>query len=172
LLLEQFTHIQYPTMTDYKISVTNEEFSLSEAKLNKADIIPIEENTYHILHNNTAYNAIALDANFKAKTYTISVNGNSYKVSIADAYDQMVDQMGLLVNTSKKENEIKAPMPGLILDILVKEGQEIHEGTPLLVLSAMKMENSILSQSDGIVKAIKVKKDDAVDKGQLIIEME
>lgn len=159
-------------MTDYKISVANEEFTFSETKLNNTDILALEDNTYHILENNTAYNAVVLASNSKDKSFTISVNGNSYNVLIADAYDQMVDQMGLLVNTAKKENEIKAPMPGLILDILVKEGQEITEGTPLLILSAMKMENSILSASDGIVKSIKVKKDDAVDKGQLILEME
>jgi biotin carboxyl carrier protein len=102
----------------------------------------------------------------------IEVNGNTYKVHIADGYDQMVEEMGLLVNTSQKVNEIKAPMPGLILDILVQVGQEITEGTPLLVLSAMKMENIILSQGDGVVKSIEVNKDDAVEKGQLIIEME
>jgi len=63
-------------------------------------------------------------------------------------------------------------MPGLIVDVMVKEGQEISEGTPLLVLSAMKMENIILSQGEGVVKSIEVNKDDTVEKGQLIIEME
>ena len=63
-------------------------------------------------------------------------------------------------------------MPGLIVDVMVEVGQEIAEGTPLLVLSAMKMENIILSQGDGVVKSVEVQKNDAVEKGQLIIEME
>jgi len=42
----------------------------------------------------------------------------------------------------------------------------------LLILSAMKMENIILAQADGIIKSINVKKEDAVDKGQLVIEIE
>lgn len=62
-------------------------------------------------------------------------------------------------------------MPGLILDILVTEGQEIKEGEQVLVLSAMKMENIITAPSDGVVKLIEVKKDDAVEKGQLLIEI-
>ncbi|MCL4128829.1 UNVERIFIED_CONTAM: hypothetical protein GTU68_035446 [Idotea baltica] len=63
-------------------------------------------------------------------------------------------------------------MPGLIIDILVSEGQTVEKGTPLAVLSAMKMENVLLSEGEGIVKSVKVKKDDAVEKGQMIIEME
>ncbi len=100
------------------------------------------------------------------------VNGNTYDVKIEDEYDQKVKQMGLLAVTSQKINSIKAPMPGLIIDVMVEKGQEISVGTPLLVLSAMKMENIILSQGEGIVKLIAVQKDDAVEKGQLIIEME
>ena len=80
--------------------------------------------------------------------------------------------MGLLAVSSQKINSIKAPMPGLIIDIIVAKGQEITAGTPLLVLSAMKMENIILSQGEGVVKSIEVKKNDTVEKGQLIIEME
>ena len=63
-------------------------------------------------------------------------------------------------------------MPGLIMSVLVKVGQEIEAGTPLLVLSAMKMENQILAQGAGTIKSIEVNVGDAVDKGQLIIEME
>ena len=159
-------------MKNFKITVDDEKFIFSEEWLNNADILSVEETKYHVLENGKAYKAAVLGANFKEKTFVITINNNRYEVLIADAYDQLVDQMGLLVNTAKKENEIKAPMPGLIIDVLVKEGQEISEGTPLLILSAMKMENSILSQSDGIVKSIKVKKEDTVDKGQLILEIE
>ena len=51
-------------------------------------------------------------------------------------------------------------------------GQKVESGTPLIVLSAMKMENIITSQGEGIIKSINVEVNDAVDKGQLIIEME
>ncbi|MDX1317201.1 MAG: acetyl-CoA carboxylase biotin carboxyl carrier protein subunit, partial [Xanthomarina gelatinilytica] len=73
---------------------------------------------------------------------------------------------------SKKVNEIKAPMPGLILDIHVKEGQEVKEDDALLILEAMKMENVLTSPRDGIIKSISVSKNDTVDKNQLLIEFE
>jgi biotin carboxyl carrier protein len=63
-------------------------------------------------------------------------------------------------------------MPGLILEIHVRIGQAVNENDPLLILEAMKMENVITSPRDGIIKSISVKKSDAVDKNQLLIEFE
>ncbi len=102
----------------------------------------------------------------------VSVNGNDYKVKIKDTYDEQVKNMGLLSTTSQKVNDIQAPMPGLVIDVLVESGEEISEGTPLVVLSAMKMENIILAPNEGIIKSIEVEKDQAVDKGQLLITLE
>jgi biotin carboxyl carrier protein len=110
--------------------------------------------------------------NLQERRLTIAVNGNTYVIKISDVYDQLVQKMGLLSNASQKAKNILAPMPGLIMDVMVQAGQEIEEGTPLLVLSAMKMENQILSQGGGTIKSIAVKVGDTVDKGQLIIEME
>ncbi|WP_445724287.1 biotin/lipoyl-containing protein, partial [Flavobacterium sp.] len=67
---------------------------------------------------------------------------------------------------------IKAPMPGLILEINVEVGQSVKENDPLLILEAMKMENSFLSPRDGVIKSIAVEKGNAVDKGQLLVEFE
>jgi biotin carboxyl carrier protein len=69
-------------------------------------------------------------------------------------------------------NAIKAPMPGLILEISVVVGQEVKENDNLIILGAMKMENSFLSPRDGVIKSISVAVGDAVDKGQLLIEFE
>jgi len=86
--------------------------------------------------------------------------------------DLLIKQMGFSLGKSKTVNEIKAPMPGLILDIAVEVGQEVHEDDSLLVLEAMKMENNITSPRDGVIKSINIKKGDAVDKGALLIEFE
>ncbi len=68
--------------------------------------------------------------------------------------------------------EILAPMPGNIWQILVKPGQEVKEDDELLVLEAMKMENPIFSPIDGVVKEISVKEKDAVDVDQLLMIIE
>lgn len=159
-------------MADYKLTVNGETFDINMEEAETLDVLSLDNSNFHLLKQGKAFHLEVYHTNFAAKTLEISVNGNPYSISIADDYDQMVKEMGLLSNTFTKINEIKAPMPGLIIDIMVEVGQEIKEGTPLLVLSAMKMENIILSQGEGTVKTITIKKDDAVDKGQLIIEME
>jgi len=159
-------------MNEYLITVNEKELPVKKSDVVALDTINTDATSFHLLKNNKAYDIEVLATDFLNKTLKLSVNGNTYDVNIEDSYDQQVKKMGLFATTTQKINSIKAPMPGLIVDILVKEGQEISEGTPLLVLSAMKMENIILSQGDGVVQAIAVKKDDAVEKGQLIIEME
>lgn len=158
--------------TTYTITVNDTSFEVKEDLLNDLDLALNGDNVFHVLHNNQAYSVKVDNTNFLEKKLTLSINGNKYEVGIADANDQMVKEMGLLENTVQKVNEVYAPMPGLIMDVMVDKGQEIDEGTPLMVLSAMKMENIILSQGDGTVKSVNVKKNDAVEKGQLIIEME
>jgi len=69
-------------------------------------------------------------------------------------------------------DNVKAPMPGLVLDILVEPGQSVQKGDNLLILEAMKMENIIKASGSGVVKNIPVHKKDAVEKNQLLIEME
>ena len=107
-----------------------------------------------------------------AKTFTIKVNGSAYEVQLADQYDQLVNRLGLGVVSEHKVREIRAPMPGLVLDISVEIGQHVQKGDPLLILEAMKMENVLKSQGDGVVKAIRVEKGEAVDKNALLIEMD
>jgi biotin carboxyl carrier protein len=61
-------------------------------------------------------------------------------------------------------------MPGLVLSILVKEGDEVKKGDNLLVLEAMKMENIIKSPADVTIKFIKIKPSDKVEKNQVLIQ--
>ena len=71
--------------------------------------------------------------------------------------------------TANKIQQVKAPMPGLVLNILVNEGDEIKKGDSLLVLEAMKMENMIKSPTDGIIKKIEIKQGDKVEKNELLV---
>ncbi len=159
-------------MTDYLVTVDQEEIPISVSAAETLDLIKVDNANFHLLRHHQAYAIGLAHSDYLKKVYRIVVNGNSYEVTIADEFDLRVKKMGLLTSTSQKVNSVKAPMPGLIIDVMVTAGQTVSEGTPLLVLSAMKMENIILSQGAGIVKSIAVKIDDTVEKGQLIIAME
>lgn len=156
---------------NYNINIGEQVFSLKKEDLSTLDMVQTGEKEFHILQDGQAYQAELETANFNDKTMTIKVNGNKYEINIEDSYDQLVKQMGFSTAGSQKMTNVKAPMPGLVLDILVKADQEVAKGDALLILEAMKMENVLKAEGDGVVKSIEVTKGTAVDKGQIIIEM-
>jgi biotin carboxyl carrier protein len=82
----------------------------------------------------------------------------------------LLEKMGISAANAGKVNNIKAPMPGLIITLKVAVGDTVKAGDQLLILEAMKMENILKSPGDGVVKKIKVKKGDSVEKNQVLIE--
>lgn len=159
-------------MEQYKVEVNETTFNFGTDAIANLDMQQIGEAKFHVLDNGRAYKAVVTKTDFPNRNLSIRINGNTYHINIKDGYDQLVEKMGLFTNTIQKAQNITAPMPGLIMDVLVHSGQTIEEGSPLLVLSAMKMENQILAQGAGTIKSIEVNVGDTVDKGQLIIEME
>ena len=83
----------------------------------------------------------------------------------------LLKKMGM-DNHKKKLKDLNAPMPGLVLDIMVKEGQEVTEGQELIVLEAMKMENAIKSPQDGIIDKIQIDKQDKIDKNHTLLSFQ
>ena len=83
--------------------------------------------------------------------------------------DLLLESMGLDQVKSKKINEIKAPMPGLVLRSIVAVGDTVAKGDSLLVLEAMKMENVIKSPGEGTIAKILVEKGQAVEKNQVLL---
>jgi biotin carboxyl carrier protein len=80
--------------------------------------------------------------------------------------------MGFGLAANKQIKEIKAPMPGLVLEIAVTDGQEVNDGDKILILGAMKMENSILIHTCARIKKVAVVSGQAVEKGQVLVELE
>ncbi|MBK0401385.1 biotin/lipoyl-binding protein [Adhaeribacter sp. BT258] len=134
------------------------------------DLVALDANRFHIIKNNVSYMAELVEADYQTKTFTLKINGTLHTVSVKDRFDLLLDQMGMSNANEKKLNDIKAPMPGLVLDIKVKIGDEVKKGDQILILEAMKMENILKSPGDGVVKAIKVNVKDNVEKGQVLLE--
>lgn len=158
--------------TPFLVQVNDTEFSISPEMLAAFDGIKLQEGKFHVLRENKSYKAEILELNYEDKIMKIKVNGNSYDVKILDKYDRLIKQIGLTIGGSHKTNIIKSPMPGLVLQIMAEVGQTVSKGETLLILEAMKMENTIKAPADAVIKSIHVSKGAAIDKGQLLIEME
>ena len=158
---------------NYKVKVNGSlEFEFSEEEIAALDTQKTSDRHYHLLKDNRSFTAEIFKPDFLNRTYEIKINSNIYSVKINNDLDQLIDEMGLSLGSSHQVNDIKAPMPGLILEVNVKEGDEVKEGDYLLVLEAMKMENTLTAPRDGVVKSVRVSKSDTVEKNELLIEME
>jgi biotin carboxyl carrier protein len=126
----------------------------------------------NVIHDHKSYSISIVGFRPKEKSCVIQVNNQEILVSIEDRFDILLKQLGMDSVNNKKVNEIKAPMPGLVLSLNVSLGDSVAQGDSLLVLEAMKMENIIKSPSDGIVKSIEVVSSQAVEKNQVLIRFE
>lgn len=158
---------------DFKVKVNDTfEFDFKKESISQLDSVSIETKKFHILHQNLPYKAEIIASHFNQKKYTVKVNNSIYQVAILNSLDILIEEIGFEVGITKQINFIKAPMPGLILEINVVAGQTVKENDNLLILTAMKMENSFLSPRDGIIKNIAINVGDSVVKGDLLIEFE
>lgn len=112
------------------------------------------------------------------KKYEIEIDGQVYHVKVRELPDDAVmteqPKAGSSRNTADSAppaegKTMLAPMAGTILRILVKEGQTVKKGENLIVLEAMKMENEIVADEDGVIRSILVKANDSVESDQPLL---
>lgn len=158
----------------FKITVNQSqyEFSVQPQDASALDMVPDGESSFHILHNGRSYWAKLVKADYACRQLEVKVNDSTFHIHIADQYERLVRQLGLGVGGAQKQNILKAPMPGLVLQVMAAPGQTVSKGDPLLILEAMKMENVIKAANDGVVKNVTAQKGMAVEKGQVLLEME
>jgi biotin carboxyl carrier protein len=134
------------------------------------DLSQIQEGYFHILLNGRGYRAEIVDMDTAAKRFVIKINGKDCPVVLKDKFDVLLEKMGLNANVGARVNHVRAPMPGLIIQLKVKDGDEVKAGDTLLILEAMKMENIIKAPGDAVVKSVKVRMGEGVEKNQVLIE--
>jgi biotin carboxyl carrier protein len=103
--------------------------------------------------------------------WEIEHGGTRWVVEVLDERTRQLQELTGDGRVSRKGGVIKAPMPGLVLEIEVEEGQVVEAGQGLIVLEAMKMENEIKAGGAGVVQAIHVEPGQAVEKGTTLIEI-
>ena len=166
----------------YKAKVNNKQFEIMQGKspgnfiLNgeeiTLDLIKIKEGSFHVIQNNRSYNIEVLKLNAEKKKVELRVNNNDYTVYLKDKYDELLHRLGMDLLSSEKVNDLKAPMPGLVVAVNVAEGQSVKKGDVLVTLEAMKMENALKADADAVVKKVSVKKGSAVEKNEVLIYLQ
>ncbi len=143
------------------VSIDGKEYAL--------DFVRISSGSYSIIHNNKSYNVelIPLDG---VKKYSVNTTKNNFEVEIIDAESKY------LANRRESEEEadsvISSPIPGKVVKLYVKEGDQVAEGQTLLIISAMKMESEFKASGKGVVTAVNALEGDSVDSRQDIIHID
>ena len=162
----------------YKATVNNKDFNIEnnngqlvvDGNVVDWDLVKISDQYFHIIIKNESYRAEIIKADPITKSFVVKINGKIYDVALKDRFDLLLEKMGLINGIAGKANNVKAPMPGLIVELRVKPGDLVKPGDALLILEAMKMENMIKATAQTVVKSVKVAKGDSVEKNQVLIE--
>lgn len=104
--------------------------------------------------------------------YTIWVNGHRFDAEALDERTRAIHEMSAAADGPTGPAPVKAPMPGLIVRVNVKPGDEVQAGQGVVVMEAMKMENELRASGAGRVKSVRVEPGTAVEKGALLVELE
>ena len=152
--------------------VVNKRFDFVLDKPVDWDMVEVKNARFLIIYKNKSFTADVLIHDRKNKSFEIKVNNNNYFVQLKDHFDELLDNLGLDIITSNKDNDVKAPMPGRVLKILVKKGDIVVKGENLIVLEAMKMENIIKSTCEGVLKHVAVAEGDSVEKNTILFSYE
>lgn len=150
------------------------EFSAEDLKLisNELDIKEFSQGNFSVMKGADSHEIRIQNIDKEKKIVYVSINGKATSFSIKDKMDLLLEKLGFDTTKSTKMNQLKAPMPGLVIEYFVKEGDEVQAGDKLMILEAMKMENVIKATGEGKIKKLVVSKGNTVEKNQLLIEFE
>ena len=133
------------------------------------DLVRTGPSTFSLVRNGRSHRVLVLKEDRENNTVRMRIGAHTYTVKLQDEQAHMMRTLGL-DKVERKVSELKAPMPGLVLNVLVRPGDAVKKNDPVLVLEAMKMENVIKAPGDAVVADVPAEKGKAVEKGQLLVK--
>ncbi len=153
-----------------KAEIKNSFIKLNNRIFEDSEIIEINPNLIVLRTGNKIIDAVVEKK--EPDSFRVTIDGLSYEITIRSELEQSAFQLMKNKEKLSQSGKIYSPMPGLILKIKKKVGDEIKTGDSLLVLEAMKMENDLRAESSGVIKAVHIEEGSSVEKNQLLICIE
>jgi len=134
------------------------------------DIVMVEQGVYSIVYNVHSYNVELIEGE-TSKKYIVNTFAKTFNVEIVDAESKYISSRKKGMD-AEEENTVVSPMPGKVVKIPVKAGEQVSAGQTLVVVEAMKMQSEFKASHDKTVLEILVKEGDTVDAHQLMMKLE
>ena len=168
-----FAHMYQIESEGKKFEVTFDDEGQATGTINgrdfAIDIVAGGDGEFNVIRNHRSYRAQVLHFDPVSKSIDIMVEGHKFTLKVKDRYDLLLEKLGLDDLNTAQAKDLVSPMPGLVLEILVKPGAKVQKGDALIILEAMKMENILKAGADGIIDECYVKQGDSAEKNEVLI---
>ncbi len=134
----------------------------------EVDFLTLGPSLYSVLMDNKSYEVVIEE---REGSYELLMQGRLYTGDVLDERALLLAQRRSELGVSSGELSIKSPMPGLIVDIVVAEGDEVAKGQTLVILESMKMQNELKAPRDGVVQRISAQPGQSVEQNKLLITL-
>jgi biotin carboxyl carrier protein len=152
---------------DFEIDVDRQAEVEVDGRTHAVDLRLIDgAHLYSLVLDNTSFE---LFVERREGAYYVLIEGDQYEVDVDQERLKKLKAFGGNVQEEHGAANVAAPMPGLVVRVLVAPGDAVAENQGLVLLEAMKMENEIRSPRDGIVQSISVEDGDTVDKDETLL---
>ena len=164
----------------YVVDVNGERIAVSleaggarvDGTLFHTHIADLEGTPIQLVHVGGEVHRVAVRRGASRGEYTLWIDGHRYQVDAVDERTRTIRDLTSGATAALGPRPLLAPMPGLVVRIHVKPGEQVEAGQGLVAMEAMKMENELRSLSAGTVKRVCVSHGQAVEKGAILVELE
>lgn len=130
---------------------------------------PTGDRVWSVLRDGQRFKVECLEGPDDQGNLVVRINGVRRACKVLDERTKLLEMMGMSVTAGPGSGDVQAPMPGKVLQVLVAQGDDVEEGTPLLVLEAMKMEHTMKAPAAATVQGVHAKEGEVVSQRALLL---
>jgi len=152
---------------EFEIEVVDERHIRIGGRLLEVDFESVSgQPVFSLILDGKSYEAFVYQGD---EDWEVLIRGRQYQVSIEDEREKRLKTSAGGESVEGGEFHLKAPMPGLIVAVLIEEGHEVKKGQVMLILESMKMQNELKAPHDGVMGHIRVKAGESVEQRQTLL---
>ena len=158
----------------YTFKIADEMVSIAPRSLADELVLAIGDEDYAIAFDHERDGRCTLDINGKRFESWVARDGDDIFLKIDGQYIKVTafDPRSLAAGSAEGEGSVRAPMPGVVIEVLVAEGDEVVEGAKLMTIESMKLQSTVTAACDGVVRSISVAAGSECNKDDVLVEIE